>query len=102
MYGLVNHANSSGRTKYVVQHARSKMHATAVERERLAIASTSDGGIAQAFQTTMSLQKKALSGSIRILYWLAKEEIAHFTKFDSLRKLCLDLSCDYFRGEHKW
>ena len=36
------------------------MLATAVERERLAIASTSDGGIAQAFQTTVSLQKKAI------------------------------------------
>ena len=39
----------------VVQHARSEMHANAIERERLAIASTSDGGIVQAFQATVSL-----------------------------------------------
>ena len=81
----------------VVQHGRSEMHAAAVERERLAIASTSDGGIAQAFETTVSLQKKAISGSMWILYWLAKEEVAQFTKFDSLKQLCLDLGCDYFR-----
>ena len=81
----------------VVQHSRSEMHAAAIERERLAIASTSDGGIAQAFQITVSLQRKAVSGSMRILYWLAKQEVAHFTKFDSLRQLCLDLGCDYFR-----
>ena len=48
------------------------MHAAAVERERLAIVPTSDGGIAQVFQITVSLQKKAVSGSMRILYWLAK------------------------------
>ena len=104
---VVNSRNKTGvwssepckqlRKDKVVQRAQSEMHATAVERERLAIAFTSDGGIVQAFQTTVSLQKKAISGSIRILYWLAKEEIAHFTKFDSLRKLCLDLGCDYFR-----
>ena len=58
-------------------------------------ASTYDGGIAQAFQTTVSLQKKAVSGSMRILYWLAKEEIAHFTKFDSLRLLCVGGNAKY-------
>ena len=106
-FNLVNSRNKTGvwasepckqlRKDKVVQHARSEMHATAAEKERLAIASTSDGGIAQAFQTTVSLQKKAISGSMRILYWLAKEEVAHFTKFDSLRQLCLDLGCGYFR-----
>ena len=106
-FNIVNSRNKTGvwsselckqlRKDKVLQHARSEMHTTAVERERLAIASTSDGGIVQAFQTTVSLQKKAISASMRILYWLAKEEIAHFTKFDSLRKLCLDLGCDYFR-----
>ena len=60
-----------------------------------AIASIYDGGIAQAFQTTASLQKKAISGSMWILYWLAKEEIAHFTKFDSLRQRCVDLGREY-------
>ena len=34
---------------------------------------------------------------MRILYWLAKEEVAHFTKFDSPKQLCLDLGCDDFR-----
>ena len=51
----------------------------------------------QAFQATVSVQKKAISGRMRILYWLAKEEVAHFTKFDSLRQLCLDLGCNYFK-----
>ena len=33
---------------------------------------------------------------MQILYWLAKNEVAHFTKFKSLRKLCHDLGCNYF------
>lgn len=106
-FNLVNSRNRTGvwanepckqlRKDKIVQHAQSEMHATAVERERLAIVSTSDGGIAQAFQSTVSLQKKAISGSMWILRWLAKEEVAHVTKFDSLRQLCMDLGCDYFR-----
>lgn len=59
---VVNSCNKTGvwanepckqlRKDKVVQHAPSEMHATAVERERLAVASTSDGGIRQAFQTS--------------------------------------------------
>ena len=62
----------------------------------MAITAASDGGITQAFDKTVILQRRALSGSMQILYWLANNEVAHFTKFESLRKLCLDLGCDYF------
>ena len=81
----------------VVRHSQSDMHLAALEKERLAIAAAADGGIAQAFEKTVTLQTQALSGSMQILYWLAKNEVAHFTKFESLRELCFDLGCDYFR-----
>lgn len=78
----------------VIRHSKSDMHLLALEKEWLAIALASDGGVAQGFVT---LQRQALSESTQILYWLAKNEIAHFTKFESLRRLCNDLGCDYFK-----
>ena len=42
------------------------------------------------------MQRCALTGSLQILYWLAKNEIGHFTKLEALRKLCVDLGCKYF------
>ena len=65
------------------------MHLVAPEKEWLAIATASDGVAAQAFEKTVTLQRQVLSGSMQILYWLAKIEVAHFTKFESLRTLCI-------------
>ena len=31
------------------------------------------------------------------MYWLAKEEVAHTTKFNSLKDLVISLGCDYLR-----
>ena len=33
----------------------------------------------------------------RLLYWLVKEEVAHTTKFNSLKELAIKLGCDYLR-----
>ena len=62
----------------------------------MAVSAAIDGGIQQAMEKTFAVQRRALTGSMHILYWLAKHEIGHFTKFESLRKLCLDLGCEYF------
>ena len=81
----------------VLRHSQCEMHLAALEKERLAIVAAGDGGIAQAFERTVSMLRLALSGSLQILYWLAQNEVAHFTKFESLRTLCCDLGCDYFK-----
>ena len=31
------------------------------------------------------------------MYWLAKQEVAHTTKFSSLKDLAIELGCDYLR-----
>ena len=82
-FNLVNSHNKTGvwssepckqlRKDKVVQYARYEMHATAIEREKVAIATNSGGGITQAFQTTVFLlQKKAIFGSMQIRYWFVK------------------------------
>ena len=81
----------------MLRHSQSDMHLAAPEKERVAIRAAADGGITQAFERTVTMQRRALSGSLQILYWLAKNEVAHFTKFESLRSLCRDLGCDYFK-----
>jgi hypothetical protein len=80
----------------VVSHSKTDSHLAAVEKERLAVSAAIDGGIQQAMEKTFAVQRRALTGSLHMLYWLAKNEIGHFTHFESLRKLCLDLGCEYF------
>ena len=75
----------------MLKHSQSDMHVAAVEKERLAIIAEADGGIAQAFERSVTMQRQALSGSLQILSWLAKSEVAHFTKFEK------SLGCDYFK-----
>ena len=54
----------------------------------------------QAFFARVSVQREALTGALRIVYWLMKEEIAHTTKFKSLMDLATELGCDYLRELH--
>ena len=35
------------------------------------------------------VQRKALVGALHLLYWLAKEEVAHTTKFNSLKEVAI-------------
>ena len=59
------------------RHKESKMHQEAEEIEAARLSSQRDGGIRQAFSARIMLQRKALIGALHIMYWLAKEEIAH-------------------------
>lgn len=59
------------------------------------MASERDGGVRQAFASRVVLQQKALIGALHLLYWLAKEEVAHTTKFNSLKEVAILLGCDY-------
>ena len=41
------------------------------------------------------VQRKALVGALNLMYWLAKQEVAHTTTFNSLKDLAIQLGCDY-------
>lgn len=73
------------------------MHKGAEQREAQRLASQRDGGIIQAFSVRVSLNRKALIGALKKMYWLAKEEIAHTTNFSSLMDLAIQLSSDYLQ-----
>ena len=79
------------------RHKASKMHLDAEAREAERLASQRDGGIAQAFSARIMINRKALIGALQLMYWLAKEEIAHTTKFSSLMDLSIHLGSDYHK-----
>ena len=53
------------------------------------------GGIAESFDAVVSIQKKAFIGHLKCMHFLAKEEIAHTTKFTPLVNLAKSLGADY-------
>ena len=65
-------------------HKDSNMHKEAAELEAARLASRRNGGIKQAFSACVVVQRNALIGALQLMYWLAKEEVAHTTKFNSL------------------
>ena len=81
----------------VRRHAKSTQHLGAVELETHRVAAEMDGGIAQAFQTQINLQKQAIKGAIQCLYWLVHSEIPHTTKYGSLVDAVQYMGCDYFK-----
>ena len=44
----------------------------------------------------VSLQKQTVQGAFKCMYWLAKEETAHHTKFSFLLQLAKSMGCSYF------
>ena len=73
------------------------MHKEAEELEATRLVLQRDGGLRQAFSSRVTLQRKALIGALNLMYWLAKQEVAHTTKFNSLKDLAIQLGCDYLR-----
>lgn len=88
---------ASLRRDVLQRHKDSAMHKSAQQLEATRLASERDGGIRQAFCSRVVVQRKALIGALHLLYWLAKEEVAHTTKFNSLKDLAVKLGCDYLR-----
>ena len=70
------------------------MHREAEECETQRLASQCDGGIVQAFSARVLVNRKALIGALKMVYWLAKEEIASATKFCSLMDLSIQLGSE--------
>ena len=77
------------------EHKRSQCHQDAVRAESIAVAAKRSGGIAASMEQLVSLQRQAVRGAFRCMYWLVKEELAHHTKFTSLLELVKSLGCSY-------
>ena len=75
------------------------MHKEAVEKEALHRQSVRNGGIVRAFEKQVTAQRNAVVGGMKLIYWLAKEEVAHTTKYESL-DLAISLGCNYLKKLH--
>ena len=88
------------RKDVLARHADSRMHKSALWQEHERLASEQGGGIVQAFSEAASVERKAALGAMKCLYWLAKNEIAHTTKYVPLLELARSLGCTYFDNLH--
>ena len=79
------------------RHSKSVMHKEALERETTRLSVERHGGIQQAFQRQVCVQRKALVGAIKIVYCLAKQEIPLTTKYEPILELAVSLGCDYLK-----
>lgn len=84
------------RKNKVREHERSQCHIDAVKAEAIAVAARCSGGIRSCIEEQISLQWQAVRGAFKCVYWHAKQEIAHHTKFRSLIELGKSLGCSYF------
>ena len=81
----------SYREDKVKAHMRSFSHKLASEQQAQAEESARSGGVRQSFQTSISVERKAFIAALKVMHWLAKEEIAHTTKFESLISLAVSI-----------
>ena len=72
---------------------KSAMHREAIEKESLHRQSSRDGGIVRAFEQRVTAKRKAIVGAMKQIYWLAKEEVANTTKYESM-DLAISLGCN--------
>ena len=77
----------------------SRMYQEAEEMDTLCKSAEKDGGLRQMFTKQVMVHTKDLVGCLKIVYWLAKEEIPHTTKHNSLKHLAIFLDCDYLKGD---
>lgn len=79
----------------LTEHSQSNCHNEAMSLETTQPVAHRQWGIAEAFDTVVSLQKKALVGHLKCMYFLGKQEIAHTTNFTPLVNLCKSLGATY-------
>ena len=78
----------------VRRHSQSQQHKDALELEMHAEESRRTGGIRQAFETQMTLNRSAMMAAMECLYWLVKSEIPHTTHYNSLLKAVEFMGCE--------
>ena len=88
---------TSLRKDCIEHHSNSEVHARSAELELNREQAVRDGGIVMAFQQQVVAQRKAVIGALKVVYWLAKEEIAYTTKYESLLNLAQSLGCMYLK-----
>ena len=69
------------------RHEGSVMHREALEQERACKMVRARGGIKEALDKQVTLQRQALIAAMKCLYWLCKQEIAHTTNYEPLLSL---------------
>ena len=89
------------RLQSVRRHASSVMHNEAARQEIESQLANIDGGIAQAFEHCWEVEEKAVCAAISCVYFLAKEEIPHMTKYQPLLELIQHLGMPYLETLHK-
>ena len=77
----------------LARHEASTTHREAVEQERACQIVKCRGGIREAIEGQVVLQRNAVAGAIKCLYWLCKREKAHTTNFKPLLSLATSLGC---------
>ena len=78
-------------------HGQSNMHKETMECETIRLTIERNGGIQQAFQRQICVQRRALVGALKIVYCLAKQEIPLTTKYEPILERAISLGCDYLR-----
>jgi len=71
------------------------MHKEAVEQERTCQIVKACREIREVVQGQVALQKSAVIGAMKCLYWHCKQEIAHTTNYQPLLSLAMSLGCNY-------
>ena len=86
------------RKDMINHHSQSIMHKQAMECEATRLSVKHHGGLQQAFQRQVCLQRRALVGALKTVYCLAKQEIPLTTKYEAILELTISLGCDYLKG----
>ena len=73
----------------------SVMHREALEQEHACKMVRARGGIKEALDKQVTLQRQALIAAMKCLYWLCKQEIAHTTNYEPLLSLVKNLGCTH-------
>lgn len=81
----------SYREDKIKSHLHSYSHKLASEQQAQAEESARSGGLRQPFETSVTVERKAFIAALKVMHWLAKEEIAHTTKFESLISLAVSI-----------
>ena len=84
----------------VRRHSESLLHKEAVSKEMDRERSSVDGGIQQAFETQVSLNRAALKTAMQCLYWLVQREIPHTTDYASLLQAVEFMGCTHLKHLH--
>ena len=84
----------------VHRHSESLQHKEAISKEMDRERSSVDGGIQQAFQEQVSMNRAALKTAMQCLYWLVQNEIPHTMNYASLLEAVEFMGCTHLKHLH--